>query len=746
MTAASKRLNVALILIFIFTIISGCRKKAFDDYYGRPSTLAQPIYQILQSKGNFTNMLACIDKAGYKDILSAAGYWTLFAPNDSAFKVYLTASGLGSIDKMDSTTAQKIVTYSLVYNAFTKAQLTDYQANTGWVSNSGFRRRTAYYQGFYNDTAFGTATQIKALASNRNNSFLFGDNNNKYITYFGANYMTAKGLSATDYNYFYPSSTYTGFNVGAGSIVNADIVAENGYIHEVSSVNLPAPSIDQYLRTNANYSEFKKILDKYMVSFVPNTSATDRYKLLTGKSDNVYIKQFNPALSFSINNENFLKAADNDGQTGCYSMLVPRNDVLTDYVNTVILENYTSLDAVPTSVITDFVNAQMWPQPLWPSKFPNTTNSQGEPPTINAASNIIDRQVLSNGFFYGTNKVQEPNVFRTVYGRSYLDPKYLLMTRALDANYRYTITIPSLKYTVIMMSDAVVRQRGYDYSTVQSAWSYTTPGVSGATTTYGSTPNNNLQRILATHIVPTPNGELDNLSGTGIIETLGGEYIKWNNGKFISAGSIDSNYTVNTSATKTSFNGRVYYADNLLTYSVKTLGTNIKALGGTSAATSQFYNFWQYLSNSPLYNATTGDILGVSVGVFYTAFIPNNAAVQAAVNAGLLPTTGVVVGGNKTPNFAPTTTADQTLVRDFILYHLLNKTTVVPDGKKQGAYESLYKKANGDPGTFVVSSTPGAMQVKDAFGRTANVVVASSNNLADRCVIHLIDNYLQYNP
>jgi len=314
MTAASKRLNVALIIIVSFTIISGCRKKAFDDYYGRPSTLAQPIYQILQSKGNFTNMLACIDKAGYKDILSAAGYWTLFAPNDSAFKVYLTASGIGSIDKMDSATAQKIVTYSLVYNAFTKAQLTDYQANTGWISNSGFRRRTAYYQGFYNDTAFGTTTQLKALASNRNNSFLFGDNNNKYITYFGSSYMTAKGLSATDYNYFYPAATYTGFNVGAGSIVNADIVAENGYIQEVSAVNLPAPSIDQYLKTNANYTEFKKILDKYMVSFIPNTSATERYKLLTGKSDNVYIKQYNSALSFSINNENFLKAADNDGR------------------------------------------------------------------------------------------------------------------------------------------------------------------------------------------------------------------------------------------------------------------------------------------------------------------------------------------------------------------------------------------------------------------------------------------------
>ncbi len=131
----------------------------------------------------------------------------------------------------------------------------------------------------------------------------------------------------------------------------------------------------------------------------------------------------------------------------------------------------------------------------------------------------------------------------------------------------------------------------------------------------------------------------------------------------------------------------------------------------------------------------------MSLGVLYTAFIPNNAAVQAAVTAGLLPATSTGA-----PNFAPTASSDQTLVTNFILYHLLNQVTVIPDGKKIGSYQTVFKKLSGDAGQVTVNSTPGAMQLTDAFGRTANVIVGSSNILADRCVIHLIDNYLQYSP
>ena len=735
-----------LSLLILVILLSNCKKKAFDDYYARPSSLQPPIYQVLQSKGNFASFIACIDKANYKSILSAAGSWTIFAPNDSAFNIFLISRGLSNVSQLDSGTCSQIVTYSLSFNAFTKARLGDYQSATGYIPNSAFKRRTANYSGFYDDTSF-SGQRVKALASNRNGGFVLGDNNNKYIPYFVDNFVTSRRLSSADYNYFYPGTPYTGFNVVDAKVVNQDIFTENGYIHETNKVILPLPNIDRYLASNPQYSEFKKLFDKYMVSFVLNADATNRYRLLTGFSDNVYIKTYNNILAYSPNNENYLKLQDNDGQSDGWTMFVPRNDVLLTYINTVLLENYTSLDAMPIQIIIDFLNAHMWQTSVWPSKFTITNNVQNEPARFDPASDIIDRKILSNGIFYGTSKVQQANVFSTVYGRAYLDPKYLLMTRLLDLNYRYTITIPTLKFTMIMMSDSVLRSWGYDYNFGSLSWVYIAPGTT--TSSSSGVALANLQRILATSIIPTPNGELDNISGSGIVESLNGEYIKYNAGKFISAGSQDSGsvttnngYPINVRGTKLSSNGRVYYVDNLLNFSLKNLGYAIVKLG--TPATSPFNSFYQYLKNSSIFNPASNDIAGVSPGAFYTVFIPNNAAIQNAVNAGLLPRTGN--GIPYTPNFNPTLQSSKDSVTRFLQYHFLGKATVVPDGKKTGAFETLFKKSNGDVTTVNINSSLNVMTITDDYGRISNLIPASSNNLADRSVIHLIDNYLKNNP
>ncbi len=373
------------------------------------------------------------------------------------------------------------------------------------------------------------------------------------------------------------------------------------------------------------------------------------------------------------------------------------------------------------------------------AKFTTTNNFQAEPAKFDPKTDVTDKKILSNGIFYGTNKVQQANVFSTVYGKAYLDPNYLLMTRAQDQNLRYTITIPTIKYTVIMMSDATLRSFGYDYNPTRNEWQYTAPGTA-VTTANGI--NAAMQRMLAMHIIPTPNGELDNLSGSGIVETLNGEYIKYENGKFISAGSQDSGYAVTATGTKTATNGRVYYADKLLTFTNRTIGSKIVSLG--TAPTSEFYSFAQLLRSSAIYNAATGDIAGVSPGVFYTVFVPDNAAVQAAATAGLLPK--LANGQPNLTNSPAWTLQERDLVTAFIQYHFINKTTVVPDGKKTGAFETIYKKPTGDPGSLNINSAITSMQVTDNMGRKSNVIIANSNNLADRAVIHLIDNYLQYDP
>jgi len=732
-------------LLFVAaTMLFGCKKK-FDEYYDRPDNLEQPVYQILAAKGNFKHLLAAIDKAGYKNTLSAAGYWTLFAPDDAAFQAYFTANNITGIDGLDSAKCRSIVTYCLVYNAFKEERLADYQSSTGWVENNAFRRRTANYTGVY-DAINTSGTPIKAIASNRNNIGTFfyvdGDNNNKYLPYFMSGYFTSKSLTATDYNYFYPATTYNGFNIVDATVLEKDIPAENGIIHVINKVITSLPSIDQYIGSNPNYSEFKKILDKFLVQYVLNQTVTQNYRIVSGTQSDVFTKVYNNALAFSPNNENFLKFQDNDGQADAYSIFVPQNAALTTYINTVLLEHYPTLESLPINVIYDFVNAHMWRTAVWPSKFGSTFNAAGEEARFDPATDVVDKKVLSNGIFYGTSKVQNANVFSSVYGKAYLDPNYSIMTSLLNLDLKFQISNIRQNNTLFLISNAAFNAAGYFAdptvsNNVNEQWRYI-PLVGAPLT--GSSALVRLQRILNMHVVPGRN--IDNLSGSGVAMTYSGEFIKYNNGTVVAAGNGDIPNVANVTATKTAANGTVYYLDKILQFSEKNVGMHIGALAPTTS--SEFNNFWQYLRNSSIYNATTGEVQQVAAGSFYTFFIPKNAAIVAAVNAGLLPGTGTVP--NMVPNFTPTLAADKEKVNDFIYYHILNKKNIATDGQESGTFETLFKFSNGDPSTiFVNNSSPNNIILNDMLSRIGIVIPGSDNNLSNRITIHLIDNYLRKN-
>lgn len=733
-----KRLIVILMLVVAF---ASCRKKEFDAFYGRPETLADPIYQQLQAKGNFTSLLACIDKAGYKDILGKSGYWTMFAPNDDAFKKYFTEKGITGVEQIDAITATGIVKYALIFNAFKTDRLGDYQSNGGWIPNSAFKRRTAYYDSVYTEVVNGK--NIKVVASNRNGGWVFSDNNNKYYPYFIKTFMSANVLSAADYNYFYPDVAYTGFNVPGGKVVESDIFAENGIIHVVDKVVVPPASIDQYLASHTQYSEFKKLLDKFAVSYAYSPDLSRKYQILTGLNDSVKVKLYNPGLVFSPNNENYLKLTDNDGQSSGWTLFAPNNAAFSTYLNTYILEYYNTLDRLPLNVALDLINCHMWQSPVWPTKFSNSFNLNGEEARFNATADVLDKQILSNGFFYGTSQVQKANVFHTVYGAPYLNPAYSLMIRALDiSGIRTRVIVPKVKYTMLLMNDGSFKTAGYDWNILNNNFQYTPPG---GTTVIGGLAPTNIYRMLDMHLI---SGEIASFSGSGMIETVGGEYIKYNNNRISSSGTMDSTDVSKQSIPvvkikgadyRQATNGRDYYVNGLLSFTTKNVGEHLKKYG--TLVTDPFYSFYQYLINNPIsVNKTTVEIQGVSLGVNYTVFVPTEAAIKQAVKDKLLP--GVVATG--VPNYTPTDAEDITKVTKFIQYHILNKNTVAPDGVKAGSYETLFKDSNGDVGTVFITNQLNNLSVKDMNGRTATVVNTNSNIMSNRTLIHQIDSYLKY--
>lgn len=747
MSRTFKRLTGFLAALII---LSSC-KKDFNGYYDRPENLEPPIYQVLESKGNFKHILAAIDKAGYKSILGAAGYWTFFAPHDSAFQAYLASKSLNSVDQLDSATCRQIVTYSLVYNAFRRERIDDYQSGTGWVPASAFKRRTAYYTFVYNGTDTG-GNPIKVIAANRNGTtYADADNNNKYIPYFEQQYMSARNLSSADYNYFYPNTTYTGFNVVDAIVTEQDIAAENGVIHVVNRVITALPSIDQYLEGKPEYSLFKSLFDKFLVQYVLNAGVTRRYQITTGSADNVYTKFYAApfgTLAYAPNNENYLLSG-NDAQTDGYTIFVPTNTALQTYINNVLLENYpagSTLQSVPVSVVYDFVNAHMWQKSVWPSKFTTTTSFLGEEARFNPATDIVDKKILSNGIFYGTSKVQEANVFTSVYGRAYLDPKYSMMTKLLNYELKSVVSDIGRDFTMFMISDAMFNAAGFTHDAsvsndIYEQYRFTPPAGSTLPASTGATTRNRLLRILNLHIVPKR--VLNNLNTETAALTIGGEYIGIKNNTIFGSGNVDANQVVNVTSSKTSKNGRVYYIDKILNFSENFVGAHIEKLGTTpSTAASQYNYFWEFLKTSTIWNNTTKEITGVANGTFFTLFIPNNAAIMQAVKDGMLPgntTTGV-------PNFnqATQTNVQREQVVRFIYHHFLDKRTVAADGEESGSFATLLKTNLGDPTNVFVNNQPGSLVLTDMSNRTSTVISPVSYYVGNRIMIHLINNYLKY--
>src|SRR3970282_2846535 len=111
-----KKIHSYLLVLPLLALLSSCSQDVFDEYYARTEGLEDPIYQQLEARGNFKSLTVLIQKAGYKDILSKAGYWTMMAPNDEAFTKFFQEKGFSDVSKVDSITAAKIVRFALIYN------------------------------------------------------------------------------------------------------------------------------------------------------------------------------------------------------------------------------------------------------------------------------------------------------------------------------------------------------------------------------------------------------------------------------------------------------------------------------------------------------------------------------------------------------------------------------------------------------------------------------------------------------
>ena len=736
----SRLLKVYLCLLTILLLLTNCRKKGWDDYYGRPAGLAQPIYQQLEARGNFKSFLKLVDRAKYKNILSTGGYWTCFAPNDAAFEKFLQANKYSSINDIDDATAGKIVRYMIVYSAYDSAKLDDYQMPVASLPDFAFKRKTTYYNWIGTDTLYnGRVVKIMDATTNLYTSLNPDETNNKNIEYFTSAFFATKGLTADDYNYFYPNTPFSGYNVLDANVLTKGVLAENGYYYEIDKVILPPLSIYEYISSKPEYSEFKQLLDLNK-GYGYSSSLQNRYLQATGLSDSVFIRMFSSALAFSPAGEKFLNQTSMDAQQDGWSIFVPTNDVLLDYEKNVLAEYYNhDPNRIPFNVSTEFLNAHMWQTTVWPSKFVTTNNFLGEEARFNPKADIVDKQILSNGFFYGVNKVQKSNTFKSVYAAPFLNPSYSYMIRLMGMTLKNILVSPRIKATLFLVTDLEYQNRSFTYNINYNSWMW--KGSSAVPSQWMATAKDKMNRDLNLQIIYTYNGELNDLSGSGIVKTYGQECIKFQNNQVFGAGNLDSLRKANVLGYREYDNGRVYFIDKPLEYSEISPAEHIRELAGYSRVTgwgapTSYYSFFKYLTKSGLLAVTSGDssrmlITGVSTGDFYTFFVPTNAAIDQAHTDKVL------------PDLTAADAVSLLLMKQFILYHIVNKIVIANgDEGDNGKTNTAFKNLDGITQTVTLINQKNNLQITDINGKTVSVINANSNNLSSNAVIHQVDNYL----
>jgi uncharacterized surface protein with fasciclin (FAS1) repeats len=654
-----------------------------DKYYDRPEWLEPPVYDVLKQEGRFSLYLQCVDKTEYAKVLKGAGLCTVFAPNDEAFSAYLKEKDYASVEAIPEEALKELVAYSIVYSKWTTEHLSDYyDTNKETYVTGAFKRKTNCYALPYQDPEFDNQWVFNQTINGgvsfyvSNYQYRLASNNYKYLPVFSTAYFNSlpEPLTAFDYNTFFPNSQYTGVNVQSGAILKHDIAAENGIVHEVSTVNEPMKNMDDMLREPA-YSGFKSLIDFRDINgnyfFKSYTETPAIYLGLFQKMRpnetmaKIYQKWYdNSYLAFSPLLENIYSEATGtyDSEKTGNTLVVPKNESLQNFIQSKLLKYYGSLDKLPVEVISTLINTHMISSLVWPSQYKSGINSTGEyingagaeGPDFNNAG-ITEKRMASNGFVYLSDNVVKSRFFETVYSEIFLNPAHSMLNRAYVNFYNTTLREELMKsrlngyrserYSLLKFSDDLLKADGFKYDPITNSFD---------NTEMASNDEIRLRRLMRMHIFPgLTNSEIDsevkdfsvspitNYDGWGFIVSYAGDLIRYKNNQLQAIGNIeDGNYTTVTKMEDPFNNGIVFNVDKLLQYTPRE----------TAAADDRWVetSLWQYLARAKAENPNvsmfvdyvqaclkkpdTDELDGIKTENYYTVLLVNNTAMNQAVS------------------------------------------------------------------------------------------------------------------
>ncbi|TMM55945.1 fasciclin domain-containing protein [Maribacter algarum] len=194
-----------LILIIVGLVITSCNIDDGTDTIPIPET---DIVEIAAANADLSSLVAALQRADLDNTLKGAGPFTVLAPTNTAFSSFLSANGFANLEAVPAEVLEQILLNHVVTGRVDSAPLINLQRN-----------------------------YLQTLAD--------GPNGSKLSLYFDA-------VNGVEFN-------------GLSSVIETDVVAENGIIHIVDQVIAP-PTIDTFISSDENFEVFATALDAAAVA------------------------------------------------------------------------------------------------------------------------------------------------------------------------------------------------------------------------------------------------------------------------------------------------------------------------------------------------------------------------------------------------------------------------------------------------------------------------------------------------
>ncbi len=719
--------------------ITGCDKH--QERYEEPPWLGGSSIETLEERGNYTIFLDLMEKANYTDPITKQ-LFTLFVPDDDAFRDYFESVGISSVDDLTKDQAVNLFTLHVLRNPRSRYYLiyefvwSEFQGPKGEYAALFHRKPTPSTSIPYMETV----RYVPPPAVGQNEVRIYTENKN--VPLWSAEFFNDFGGAedGSDYLFMYPGSTWElnyppslkGLNWHNAMVIpNPEIPDElevrtaSGFIYFLDRVVPPIPSIEEYLIANQDkYGLYYDILQQFATYISPQTDEQRRVE---------YRKSYD--LVFDLADEWGPERPPMPKRM--WSAFIPPDNILQTYLDNNILKYYGSIDSVPRITLFYVLQSQLSASLVVKSKLDEGYFNAFGDATDLASEDLVSGYMCSNGVVYESKRVLEPNVFITVPGTLFFDKEYSTLLFALNqANILSSISNPDADVTVFATTNDDLEKYGIRYNATSDVVEFRGP-VDGK---WSAMRTNELNMFAQDQVVK---GKLSDLNGAGrYVELNSGNFIYYSNNQVLAAeNQAKGEVATVQNILENDYNGYLVKMDHPIESRI-VLGHIL--YGDYSDTTlSEFETICEDLRlltakfKDPVTKENIPALKFLAGSDYWTAFIPTNEAMEKARAEGII------------PREIPTSSEGKDSLTNFIYYHFIRDDVIFDDGEQSGIFETNQTYTDTVDNvirnsTVEIINSPENLSVKDLSGQVVTVEHENANILVRKGVVHKINSVLKY--